>query len=277
MIQALIIVFREMIEAGLIVGIVLAVTKGVPQRGLWVGLGLGGGIIGAGLLALFANAVSSALAGMGQELFNAAVLAVAVVMLAWHNIWMARHGREMAQELKAVGNDVRGGSQSLAALALVVGIAVLREGSEVVLFLYGVMIQGGETGMSMLIGSLMGLALGGGVSLLTYFGLAKIPPRLLFGVTTTLITFLAAGMAAQSMLFLEQAGVVTWLGTQAWDTSAILSDKSLPGRVLHALFGYSDGPSVMQVVTYIVALTSIFTLTRLLRPHHAPPFKAVAA
>ena len=277
MLAALIIVFREIIEAGLIVGIVLAVTRGVPRRGMWIGLGLGGGVLGACLLAFFADTISNALSGMGQELFNAGVLGTAVVMLAWHNIWMARHGREMAQELKAVGEDVRSGQRSLLALALVVGLAVLREGSEVVLFLYGVMIQGGETLSSMLSGSLAGLVLGGMVSILTYLGLAKIPPRLLFSVTTSLITFLAAGMAAQCVLLLEQAGVVAVMGDQAWDTSAVLSDKSLFGRVLHTLFGYSDGPSIMQVVTYLVTLAVIFSLTRLLRPQARPVLKAATA
>ena len=271
MIAALIIVFREMMEAGLIVGIVLAVTRGVPRRGRWIAAGLCAGLAGAALIAAFTEAISNAFSGIGQEVFNAAILGSAVIMLAWHNIWMARHGRELAQELKGVGEDVRDGNRSLMALSIVVGVAVLREGAEVVLFLYGVMIQGGETAASMAIGSLAGVALGGGVSTITYLGLAKIPPRLLFGVTTSLITFLAAGMAAQSTLFLEQAGLVTLLGGQAWDTSAVLSDKSLTGRVLHTLIGYSDGPSVMQVTVYCVVLVAIFTLTRLLRPAPRPP------
>jgi len=122
------------------------------------------------------------------------------------------------------------------------------------------------------------VALGGGVSTLTYLGLAKIPPRLLFSVTTGLITFLAAGMAAQSTLFLEHAGLVSVLDAQAWDTSAILSDTSLTGRVLHTLIGYNDGPTILQVCVYLVVLGGIFTLTRLLRPApRAAQLKAATA
>ena len=156
MLGALIIVFREVIEAGLIVGIVAAATRGAPGRWRWISGGVAAGVLGAALLALFADKVSSALAGMGQELFNAGVLAVAVVMLAWHNIWMARHGRELAAELKNVGQAVVEGDKSMAALAVVVGVAVLREGSEVVLFLYGVAISGGETAASLILGGLAG-------------------------------------------------------------------------------------------------------------------------
>jgi high-affinity iron transporter len=129
MLGALVIVFREAIEAGLIIGIVLAATRGVHDRGAWVGLGIGVGVIGAGLIAVFAEGISNAFEGSGQELLNASVLGAAVVMLMWHNAWMARHGREMAAEMASVGEAVTSGSRPMTALAVVVGLAVLREGA----------------------------------------------------------------------------------------------------------------------------------------------------
>ena len=142
MLGALIIVFREVIEAGLIVGIVLAATRGVAHRGLWVTIGVAGGVVGASIVAMFAGVISDAFQGSGQELFNASVLGVAVIMLMWHNAWMARHGREIADEMRRVGAAVSEGAKPLTALAVVVGLAVLREGSEVVLFLYGILASG---------------------------------------------------------------------------------------------------------------------------------------
>ncbi len=266
MLGALIIVFREVIEAGIIVGILLAVTKGVPHRGRWVAAGVAAGVAGAGLLALFANQISNALAGVGQELFNATVLVIAVVMLAWHNIWMARHGRELAAQMKEIGAAAAAGSRSLAAVAVVVAVAVLREGSEIVLFLYGLVIAGGASTAGLVAGGLVGLLLGCGVSALTFLGLVKIPGRYLFGVTTVLITFLAAGLAAQSVVFLQQAGVATAFEGTVWDTSAFLSDTSLFGRVLHTLVGYSDQPSGMQLIVYVVTLITIFVLTKAFAP-----------
>src|SRR5438445_1816355 len=195
---ALIIVFREVFEAGLIVGIVLAVTRTVPHRNRWISGGVLAGVLAAFVVAAFAGAISNLFAGMGQELFNAAILAVAVIMLTWHNVWMARHGREVAREMLAVGQAVADGTKSLLALAVVVGVAVLREGSEVALFLYGVAASDGGSALSLAIGGIIGLALGAAVCLLTYFGLMRIPPRALFATTTVLITLLAAGMAAQA-------------------------------------------------------------------------------
>jgi high-affinity iron transporter len=273
MLGALIIVFREAIEAGIIVGIVMAVTQGVPGSRLMAAAGIVAGVVGASLVAAFAGALASALNGVGQEMFNAAILSLAVCMLAWHNIWMASHGRVLAADARKLGQEVRSGSRSLYALAIVVAVAVMREGSEIALFLYGLVAAGGTTARDLLIGSALGLAAGAAVSALTYFGLATIPPRRLFAVTTGLITFLAAGLAAQAANFLQQAGLAPVMSDTAWDTSAILSDTSLFGRVLHTLIGYSDQPSVLQVVVYALTLAAIFALTKAfaLRDPPRPP------
>src|SRR6516164_1444466 len=142
MLATLIIVFREILEAGLIVGIVLAATVGVPKRGLWIGYGVAGGVLGACLVAAFAGQIASLFEGSGQELFNAAVLLLAVGMLTWHNVWMSSHGRAMAQEMRQLGKAVAAGERPLLALSIVCGAALLREGSEVVLFLYGILASG---------------------------------------------------------------------------------------------------------------------------------------
>jgi high-affinity iron transporter len=263
---ALIIVLREVFEAGLIVGIVLAATRTLPSRGRYVAAGVLAGVLGAALVAAFAGALSNTFGGSGQEVFNAALLGIAVIMLGWHNIWMARHGRQIDEEMRRLGRDVLSGSRSMTALAIVVAVAVLREGSEVVLFLYGVAISSGESGLSLLLGGLLGLILGAGISALTYKGLAVIPPRHLFKVTSILFAFMAAGMAAQSVAFLEQADIATALGDAVWNTSLVLADNSVVGRVLHTLLGYSDKPTELQLVVYLATLGTIFGLMKLLAP-----------
>src|ERR1700694_1209617 len=130
MLAALIIVFREVFEAGLIVGIVLAVTGSVPNRNRWIGGGVLAGALAACVVAAFAGALSQLFAGMGQELFNAAILGVAVIMLTWHNVWMAHHGREMAGEMRAVGQADADGTRALRAVAGGVGVGGVRGGSE---------------------------------------------------------------------------------------------------------------------------------------------------
>jgi high-affinity iron transporter len=270
----LVIVFREVFEAGLIVGIIMAVTSGVAKRGRWVAGGVAAGVFGACLVAVFTGGLSELFAGSGQELFNAAILGFAVLMLGWHNVWMARHGRELAAEMREAGAAVVAGSKSLAALAVVVAVAVLREGSEVVLFLYGVAAAEGGAGLGMAVGGVIGLALGALVCFLTYRGLIVIPTRYLFAVTSTLIALLAAGMAAQAIAFLEQGAILTALGQTVWDTSWLLSDESILGRALHTLIGYVDQPTAMQLIVYMVTLTVIVVLMKLFAAPPAPQPRA---
>ncbi|MGC1181307.1 MAG: FTR1 family protein [Methyloceanibacter sp.] len=263
MLATLLIVFREVIEAGLIVGIMLAATRGVPRRGLWVSYGVVGGVAGACLVAAFASEIGELFEGSGQELFNAGILLLAVGMLTWHNVWMASHGRVIAQEMRQVGAAVVAGRRPLAALSVVCGVAVLREGSEVVLFLYGIAASGGTSALGMMAGGVLGVLAGAAVSALIYLGLLGIPARYLFSATSGLITLLAAGLAAQAVAFLQQAGYVNVLTVSVWDTSWLLPEDSVIGRLLHTLIGYSDRPSGAQLVVYGLTLAIIVGLMNL--------------
>jgi high-affinity iron transporter len=276
MISALIIVFREVIEAGLIVGIVLAATAGVPLRSRAVTFGVGAGVLGACLVAGFAGELAGLFQGSGQEFFNATILLLAVSMLTWHNVWMASHGREMARELKAAGHKVKTGERTLLALSVVVGVAVLREGSEVVLFLYGIAAQGGTSASGMVAGGGLGLLAGAAVSALMYFGLLTIPAGKLFQVTSGLITLLAAGMAAQAVIFLQNGGWLEYFTATVWDTSWLIKEDSITGRLLHTLVGYSEAPNGAQLIAYVATILLIVALMRLVpqggqaRPQTAP-------
>jgi high-affinity iron transporter len=263
MLATLIIVFREVLEAGLIIGIVLAATEGVAGRGRWIAGGIAGGISGAALLAVFAGALSNAFSGVGQELFNAAILLIAVAMLGVHITWMASHGRRMAQEMKAMGRAVAAGDRTLTAMALVVTMAVLREGSEVVLFLFGIATSTHEGAAAMLLGGALGVLAGAGVSWMLYRGLVAIPMKHLFKVTNAMIALLAAGMAGQAASILAGADLLPTLGDQLWDTSGVLRDDSIAGRALHALVGYSDRPPGIQVLAFLVTLAVLAILSRL--------------
>jgi high-affinity iron transporter len=262
MLASLLIVFREVLEAGLIVGIVLAATQGIPRRSLWISGGIAAGVLGAAILAMFAGAISEALAGNGQEVFNATILIVAVVMLGWHNIWMSRHGREMAREMREMGQAVSAGEKSLLAMAIVVAVAVLREGSEVVLFLYGIAASSKEGAFALIVGGLLGIGAGAAVTFALYRGLVAIPLKRLFSVTGVLIALLAAGMAGQAAAILAGADLIPSWGDEVWNTSWLLSQDGLLGRALHALVGYSDRPMGVQVAAYVAVFVLLVGLAR---------------
>lgn len=271
MLGSAIIVFRETLEAALIIGIIAVATRNLRGRNAWLTSGIAAGVLGSLLVALFTGRIAEMAEGVGQELFNAGILMLAAVMLAWHNIWMARHGMQLAREARQLGADVSSGNREMSALALVVGLAILREGSETALFLYGLLSGGTESPSSVLGGGALGLLLGCAAGVALYAGVLRVPARYFFSATSALILLLAAAMASQSARFLAQADVLPSLATPLWDTSWLLNDQSLTGRLLHALAGYEAMPSGIQVVFYVVTLVLILTGMRLVRIRPAAP------
>lgn len=263
MLATAIIVFRETLEAALVIGIVMAACRDVPNRGMWAGAGLAAGLAGSIVVAVFAGVITAAAEGMGQELLNATILLAAAATLAWHAIWMSSHGSELARHVGDVGRSVAAGERSLAAIAVVIGAAVLREGSETVLFLLGIL-RGSETSVpAIAAGGLLGAAAGAAAGATLYLGLVRIPLRHFFTATNVLILLVMGGMSAQGVGFLVQAGIVAPLVDPVWDTGWLLNEGSLAGKVMHALVGYESRPTGVQVLAYVGAIATVLLATRL--------------
>lgn len=266
MLGAAVIVFRETLEAALIIGIIGVATQGLPGRRRWL---LGGGVVGvfgSFLVASMTEWIASLAEGGGQELFNAGVLGLAALMLAWHNIWMARHGAQMAGQARRLGEAVGARNQEMSAVGLVVALCILREGAETVLFLYG-LYASGEGGMADVLGGAgAGLLLGAGFGYALYAGFLKIPARWFFGLTSGLVVALAASMTSQMARFLVQADYLPSLASPLWDSSWLLDSASSLGSLLHTLVGYEARPLGIQVAFYLSTIALIGVGMRLSRP-----------
>jgi high-affinity iron transporter len=257
MFSAAIIVFRESLEAALLIGIFAAASRGIAQRNRWLGLGIATGLLGALIVGALSEPLANLASGAGQDLFNAIVLGIAVLMLAWHNIWMASHGAEMARAAKRVVADVRNGKRALSAIALAIALAVLREGSETVLFIYSIATSAETSMVDLVGGSALGFAGGVLAGFAIYAGLLRIPIHKLFSVTGALILLLAAGMAGQMARFLIQADWLPPLASPIWDSSWLLSGTSTLGSLLHILIGYEAKPTGTQALFYIATFLTI--------------------
>ncbi len=264
------IVFRETLEAALFVGIVAAATRGLAGRASWLAGGVFAGVIGALALAAGADKISALADGIGQDLVNVGILSVALVMLAWHCIWVSTHGKEMSHDAKRLGSSVREGIRAPRALVVAVALAVLREGAETVLFVAGLATAAPGSSHGMLVGASLGVLGGVGLGLMIYFGLSRVKPQHLFAVTNVLILLLAAAIASQLARALAQSGLVNiWSGT-LWDTSGALATDSPAGILLHALVGYDARPSGLQLAFYLGTLLLIGLSTRQLQRRHRP-------
>ncbi len=277
MLSTLIIVFREVLEAALVVGIATAAAREANIAYRWIYGGIGGGLIAAITVALFADMLSASMQGMGQEMLNAAVLIAASLMMAWTAIWMGKHGREMSQKIRQTCKDVQGSGTAKIVLSLVVGLAVAREGSEVVLFLYGVAAAGDAGTSGMLAGGAAGMLLGILVALGLYRSLINVPVRYVFLVVTSLIVLLSAGMASQGVAWLVMIDALPAWGQPIWNSSGIIPEHGVAGQLLHALMGYDDRPSGMQALTFIGVLSLTWLAIRQQKTVKVRPASTVAA
>jgi high-affinity iron transporter len=260
MISSLVIVFREMLEMVLVVGILLAATRGLAGTRVWIAIGAAGGLIGALFFGIFMEQMEAAFEGDGEFIFNASILMLASILIAWTVFWMNRHGREMSLRMKQVGASVQAGDLPYTALAVVALSAVMREGSEAVFFLFGAAQSVQADGWSMLFGGLMGAGAALVIGALLYFGLARIPVSQLFSVAGWLLMLLAAGMASQAAWNLVVIDYLPAVIDPLWNTSSILPAESLLGELLHVLMGYDDQPTGLQVIVFVVSLTTMVTI-----------------
>lgn len=254
MLQILIVVFREILEISLIVGILMAVTKNIKGRNKYVVGGLSLGVLGSVLLALSTDKISNSLDGAGQEIFNGAILLSAAAMISWTVIWMQKHARSLSGELKSLSQSIQEGKKPLYSLLVVVFLSVLREGSEIVLFTYSSFISGVEA-QKIIIGLLSGIFLGVVFGVALYLGILKIFGKYFFKVTTWILVFLACGITAQALGFWVSADFAPAIIEQVWDSSALLSQQSIFGNFLNIFIGYIDKPSLIQIIAYLINLT----------------------
>lgn len=262
MLQIAIVVFREILEIALILGIIIAATKEISGRKKWIIGGLFAGVLTSILLAFSTDKISESLDGMGQEFFNGLILISAAVMIGCTVLWMQKHAKSISGELKRLSNSVREGKKPLYALSVVIFLSVLREGAEIVLFTYSYYVAG--TALNEIIfGLIAGVIAGSAVGLALYLGIIKAAGKYFFMVTTWLLIFLSAGILSQGIGFWINADIVPAIANPAFDLSEILPQTSILGKILNMFFGYVDQPAGAQLIAYFSTLVVLIVGLRI--------------
>jgi len=256
----LIIVFREVLEASLIVGILYTYLNKINQNEaiirLWQGVlvALAASLLGSLLFQRFAGGFH----GQAEKLFEGFVMILAAIILGAMIVWMAKN-RNIASELEDKAAEAIDGSKLGYGIFALAFISVFREGIETILFLYGVMMKQGGLSVPL---SFIGAALGIGLGYLIFVQGRKVPLKTFFNVSSVLLIFVAAGMLAYGVHELESAGVIPNYG-RIWDVNPpklpdgsypMLHDKGMVGGLIKGLFGYNGDPSAIELVTWFSAV-----------------------
>ena len=242
--------FREGLEAALIVGIVLGYLSRVGladrARSVWAGVLLAGLVSIAVALAI--SAAGGQLEGAAEELFEGTAMLLAAAILTWMIFWMQRQGRELTARLQQ-GVRSAASRQGRWPLFWLAFVAVVREGIELALFLSAAVFA--SSAIETIGGALGGLLAAVAVAWLVFAGSRRLDLRRFFAISGLLLLVIAAGMVGRGVHELNEAGIVPAIIDPLWSTGSILSDKSTLGSVLKALVGYSDAPSLTQVLAYL--------------------------
>ncbi|MBC3381078.1 FTR1 family protein [Serratia fonticola] len=249
------IMFREGLEAALIVSLIASYLKRT-QRGQWLGVVWIGVIVAVALclaLGIFINETTGEFPQKQQELFEGLVAVVAVCILTYMVFWMRKVSRSVKVHLEgAIDNALNSSKRQGWALVAMVFFAVAREGLESVFFLLAAFQQ--DVGIAAPIGAMLGLACAIVVGMLIYWGGIKLHLAKFFKWTSLFILFVAAGLAAGAIRAFHEAGLWNHFQDIAFDLSNQLSTHSLLGTLLEGMFGYQEAPSVSEVAVYFLYL-----------------------
>lgn len=264
-----IIVFRETLEAGLIVGIILAMLSRLRamRYASYVWAGTGAAVAASAAAGWALASLAGAAQGRWEQFLEGAISLAACGVLTWMVFWMDRQARRLRPELEG---HVEGAvsRQELPALVLLPFFAVFREGAETVLFLVAVAARSSQA--VSVVGGLLGALLAAGVTALIFVGGRRVPLKALFRGTGALLLVLGAGLLAYGVHELEELGWLPPLIPHVWNINHLLNEKEGVGAFLKALFGYNGNPSLLEVLAYASYLVGVSLALR--RP---PPLEAV--
>ena len=245
LLDAIIIVLQESLEAGILISLLLAIGNRWRHPLSWFYWGLAGGLGGSVLYAINLRHISEWFDYVGQEVLNASIqyaIYVCILILLWHlstGRWRKSHSL-------------------LTTMSLIIVFAMVREGSEIIVFYSGIIFSNGQltTGLT---SAFIGLTLGCSAGALCYYAVMAIAQNRAIGVQFLLLSVIAAGMVGQATQLLIQAD---WLpqGGPLWDTSQILPENSIPGQLAYAIVGYEATPTGVEVIFYCTALLSTLLL-----------------
>lgn len=242
LLNSLIIILREVLEASLLVSMLLLIANPLQLGYRWLWGSALAGVVAAGVYAANLGAVSSWFDYVGQEVVNALLqlliyLAVLLILVLLNHLRMSNENRKKKLAL-------------LMALTLVA--AVCREGSEIIIYLSG-FLHSPDLLAPVMTGGLIGAAIGASAGALFYYAIFSLAPTRVTIIGSLSLALVASGIFSQAIQLLIQAD---WISntTQLWDSSSLLSEKSITGQLLYAVAGYESRPAIIQVVLYFLTL-----------------------
>lgn len=257
MFKIAIIIFRECLEIALLLGVILASTNHIKNSRLYVIMGAMTGTVLASLFAFFIRTVTKAYGSYGDEIFDSGVILLTAAVISWTVVWMQGYTKKIKNNLGKLTEKITTNNASKLLLVTIVATTIFREGAEIILLIYGASsapLSASEYVIGLVIGSISGFIVG----VVIYTGLIKLAGKYIFKISTILLILIAAGLASEAAGILTSVGVIEIYRETLWDTSWLIDNNSILGKLLHITIGYDSKPNGMQIIFYFSSI--IFTL-----------------
>lgn len=260
MLSIAIIIFREFLEIAIILGVISVALKDCAGKNKLFFAGACLGILGSAMLAIFIEQITNAFEGMGQEIVNSIIMSLAIALIIYTIIWMQSRSRKFSQEIKDRGAQIAKGEAAPKGMILLIALTILREGTEVVLFSYGLLSTGSISYGQFSTGAMLGLASGVVFMLIFKTGFMKIKTKYIFTTTTIFLAFVASSLASKVAGNLLAIGFFDFLSIELWDSSWLIEDGSAFGKFAHAIVGYVARPAAIELLFYLSTMFTIYVL-----------------
>lgn len=258
MFQITIAVFREFLEISILLSLFGAFASNIKNfRSLFFS-GILLGAIGAGVIALFTEQISDTLDGMGHEIFMGCVVLFTSLLICSTLIWMKGYSQKLKTRIAEFNEGYDESLSSKIMIISLIATTIFREGSEIVLILYSISAIDGASSILYIQGFFLGAVLGISFGVGLYYGVFRFAAKYIFSVCSFIMTFIAAGLAAEAAKIFASVGLIEIFTDPLWNTSFIVSDDSTLGKILNVMMGYTAKPSGIELIFYLSTLSIIF-------------------
>ncbi len=249
MIEGLLITLRETLEVALVVGIVLAylakTVNGRHKKFVWYGVAAG--VFVSVALAFIFEMYFGGFEGAAEQIYEGTTMVIAAGLLSWMIVWMLKQRNGIKAKLEEKASVYVKEDHPIGLFGLVF-VSSLREGVETVIFLKAAILNGGD---GALLGALFGILIAIVLAYALFKGVAKVPLKKFFTVTSVLLILFAAGLLAHGVHEFQEAGILPIYNEHVWDVNNFIDEKGGFGGIMKGLFGYNGNPSLLEVFSYL--------------------------
>ncbi len=264
MLQISLVIFRELLEILLLLGLVIASTANkIKNANIYIAIGTILGILCSIALALTAPLISEAFSGQGQEICNSVIVFTTAILLGATVLWMQNHSSKIKSEVNHAAITIEKNFKQKLSFIFLIGMMIFREGSEIVLFIYSKAFALQASLLSYFVAITAGATAAVLCSILFYKGIVKVGQ--IFKFTSVLLILVTSGLVAEAFGILVRSGSVSILSQEAWDLSNIIPNESLLGQLLNILINYNARPSILEVAAFTSTFTIIYIISKIIK------------